>query len=94
MKKIGVLVMAMTCLFAGMASAEMHVDGYPGGARGNNTGQATTTKKLPDTEKNNVTQFRHLQPLPLISPPHEPPADIDFKPSKQRWESLHEPDFM
>ena len=96
MKKIGVfvVVMAMACLFAGVASAEMYVEGHPGGAFADNSGQATTIKKLPGTGENNVTQFRNPQTLPLISPPHDPPADNDFKQFKQREEPLPEPEFM
>jgi hypothetical protein len=94
MKKIGVfvVVMAMACLFAGVASAEMYVEGYLGGAFADNIGQATTIKT--GHRGNNVTQFRHLQTLPLISPPHEPPADTDFKPFKRREEPLPDPEFM
>ena len=96
MKKIGVfvVVMAMACLFAGVASAEMHVEGYLGGASADNSGQATTIKKLPGPGENTVTQFRHPQTLPLISPPHDPPADTDFKPFKQREEQVPEPEIM
>jgi hypothetical protein len=96
MKKIGVfvVVMAMACLFAGAASAEMHVEGNLGGAVADNSGQATTIKELPDTGENYVTQFRHPQTLPLISPPHDPPADTDFKSFKQREEPLPDPEFM
>ena len=96
MKKIGVfvVVMAMACLFVGVASAEMYVAGYLGEAFADNSGQATTIKELPDTGENNVTQFRHPQNLPLISPPHAPPTDNDFKPFKQREEPLPEPEIM
>jgi len=96
MKKIGVfvVVMAMACLFAGVASAEMYVEGYLGGAFADNSGQATTIKELPGTGEKNVTQFRHPQTLPLISRPHEPTAHTDFKPFKQREEPLPEPEFM
>jgi hypothetical protein len=96
MKKIGVflVVMAMACLFAGVASAEMYVERYLRGASADNSGQATTIKELPGTGENNVTQFRNPQTLPLILPPHEPPTDNDVKQFKQREEPLPEPEFM
>ena len=86
MKKVGVfvVVMAMAYLFVGVASAEMYVEGYVGRAFADNSGQATTIKELPGTGENNVTQFRLPQTLPLISLPHEPSADTDFKPFKQQ----------
>lgn len=95
MKKIGffLVVMAMAFLFVGVASAEKYVEGYLKGAFADNIGQATTIKELPGTRENNLTQFRHLQTLPSISPPHEPPTDPDFKPLK-REEPLPEPEFM
>ena len=95
-KKISVfvVVMAMACLFAGVASAEMYVEGSLGGAFADNSGQATTSRELPGTGENNVTQFRLPQTLPLISLPHEPSADTDFKPFNQREEPLPEPEFI
>ncbi len=96
MKKIGVfvVVMAMACLFAVVASAETYIEDNLGGAFADNIGQATTIKEPPGTKESNVTQFRHLQTLPLISPPHDQAANTDFKPFKQREEPKPEPDFM
>ncbi len=96
MKKIGVFVMviAMACLFEGVASAEMHVDASHGEALGDNIGQTTTAKELPGTGENNVTQFRHLENFPLTSLPHDPPEETEFKPFKQAEEPLLEPEFM
>lgn len=47
MKKLGVLaaVMAIACLFVGVASAEMYVEGYLGATQAANMGQAFKVKE-------------------------------------------------